>query len=85
MATRGAQGEEVEEDPIRCQATIRTEQGGGGKEVPAGWASRWPRIRSRGRRTAEGPSERPDPVRCRHEASAREERRMLVSPGDAEI
>jgi hypothetical protein len=32
MATRGAQGEEAEEDPIRRQAAIRTEQGGGGKE-----------------------------------------------------
>jgi hypothetical protein len=29
MATRGAQGEEAEEDPIRRQAAIRTEQGGG--------------------------------------------------------
>ena len=85
MATRGVQGEEAEEDPIRRQAAIRTEQGGGGKEVPAGWASCWPRIRSRGRRAAEGPGEQPDPVLRRHKASAREERRTLVSPGDAEI
>jgi hypothetical protein len=32
MVTRGAQGEEAEEDPIHCQAAIWTEQGGGGKE-----------------------------------------------------
>ena len=44
-----------------------------------------PRIRSRGRRAAEGPDERPDPVRRRREASAREKRRTLVSPGDAKI
>jgi hypothetical protein len=44
-----------------------------------------PRIRSRGWRAAEGPGERADPLRCRREASAWEERRTLVSPGDAEI
>jgi hypothetical protein len=44
-----------------------------------------PRIRARGRRVAEGPGERPDPVGRRREASAREEGRTLVSPGDAEI
>jgi hypothetical protein len=44
-----------------------------------------PRIRSQGRHAAEGPGERPDPVRRRREAFTREERRTLVSPGDAEI
>jgi hypothetical protein len=43
-----------------------------------------PRIRARGRHVAEGPGERPDPVR-RCKASAREEGRTLVSPEDAEI
>jgi hypothetical protein len=44
-----------------------------------------PRIRSRGRHAAEGPGERPNPVHRRREASAREERRTLVRPGDAKI
>jgi hypothetical protein len=43
------------------------------------WAGRpiGPRIRARGRRVAEGPRERPDPVRYRRKASAREEGRTL--------
>jgi hypothetical protein len=43
-----------------------------------------PHIRARGRRVAEGPGERSDPV-CRCKASAREEGRTLVSLEDAEI
>ena len=34
----------------------------------------WRRIRARSRRVAEGPGERPDPIRRRREASVREER-----------